>query len=64
VDSCDVKGVAVEVIINGSSLDTQMFVHVGSKIVKNIFTKVEFVEIFIEWNMCTSSARVEVIIML
>jgi hypothetical protein len=34
VDSCDVKGVAVELMINGSSLDTQMFVHVGSKIAR------------------------------
>jgi hypothetical protein len=49
VDLCDGKEVAVELMINGSSLDTQMFVHVGSKIAMDIFAKVEFVEIFIEY---------------
>jgi hypothetical protein len=40
-------------MVNGSSPGTQMFVHDGSKMAKNIFTKVEFVE-----NMCRICVRI------
>jgi hypothetical protein len=46
-DSCEVKEVAVEMMVNGSSPDTQMFMHGGFKMAKVIFAKVKFVE-----NMC------------
>jgi hypothetical protein len=36
-------------MINGSSLGTQMFVHDGFKMAKDIFAKVEFVEICVEY---------------
>jgi hypothetical protein len=45
VESCGVKGVAVELMINGSSPDTQMFVHDSFKMAKVIFAKVEIVVI-------------------
>jgi hypothetical protein len=37
VESCEVKGVAAELMINGSSPSTQMFVHGGFKMAKDTF---------------------------
>jgi hypothetical protein len=45
VESCAVKGLVVELMINGSSPGTQMFVHVSFKITKVIFAKVKIVVI-------------------
>jgi hypothetical protein len=42
-ESCEVKGVAVEPMVNGSSPGTHRFVHGGFKL-KVIFAKVNFVE--------------------
>ena len=49
VESCEVKKVAAELIINGSSSSTQMFVRGSFKMVKVIFTKVKIVEICVEY---------------
>ena len=49
VESCEVKRVAVELMINGSSLGTQMFVHGSFKMTKVIFAKAEIVEICVEY---------------
>ena len=53
VESCEVKGVAAELMINGSSPSIQRFVHDDFKMAKVIFAKVEFVE-----NMCRICVRV------
>jgi hypothetical protein len=49
VESCGVKGVAVELMINGSSPSTHIFVHGGFKMAKDIIAKVEFVKICVTY---------------
>ena len=49
MESCEVKEVAAELMINGSSPGTQMFEHDSFKIAKVIFAKVEIVEIYVEY---------------
>jgi hypothetical protein len=51
VESCEVKGVATNLIINGSSPGTQMFMHDNFKTVKDIFAKVEFVDIMLQLDL-------------
>jgi hypothetical protein len=53
VEPFKVKGVAAKLMINGSSSGTRMFMHGGFMMVKDIFTKVEFVE-----NICQICVRV------
>jgi hypothetical protein len=48
VELYEVKKEAAELIINGSSLGIQMFVHDNFKMAKVIFAKVEFIEICVE----------------
>jgi hypothetical protein len=49
VKYCEVKGLAVELIINCSSPGTQRFVHGGFRMVKGIFAKAQFVEIRVDY---------------
>jgi hypothetical protein len=57
VESCEVMEVAVKLIFNGSSPGTWMFVHGSFKMAKDIFAKVEFDEICVEYvyELCYSS---------
>jgi hypothetical protein len=43
------RGVAAELMVKVSSPGTQMFVHDDFKMTKDIFAKVEFVEICVEY---------------
>jgi hypothetical protein len=49
VESCEVKGVVAELIINGSSSAIQIFVHSRFKMAKVMFVKVEIFEICVEY---------------
>jgi len=49
VESCEAKGVAAKLMINGSSPSIQRFVHDDFKMAKFIFAKVEIVAICVEY---------------